>query len=110
MKYLFIIPLLFLAACAHETPISNAASPYTLITPTNSHDAMYRVAFKNYENDDINIHSRKIRHDMVENSINDEYCSHGYLIKHEEVVNEGLMTDFGRQSNYYIYVACKPSK
>ena len=108
MKLFAIAAILLLISCAHdESPTSNMAGPYVIVTPTSSHDAMYRVAFKNYENDGINIHSREVRHDLLENALDDNYCTVGYTVKHEEVVKEGLLTDFGRQSNYYIYVSCE---
>jgi len=106
MKLLTLTTLLLLASCANQNPTTNDADPYVTITPTNSYNAMYRVAFKNYENDGVNIHSRKIRHDLLAEFINAEYCPDGYIVKHEEIVKEGLLTNSGRQSNYYTYVRC----
>ena len=106
MKLLTLATALLLASCASHNPTSNNADPYVTIAPTNSYGAQYRVAFKNYENDDINIHSQTIRHDLLKDSIDTEYCPDGHNIKHEEIVKEGLLTNSGRQSNYYIYVRC----
>jgi len=50
MKLLTLTTLLLLASCANQNPTSNKANPYVTIAPTNSYNAMYRVAFKNYEN------------------------------------------------------------
>lgn len=106
MKLLTLATALLLASCASQNPTSNSADPYVTIVPTNSHNAQYRVVFKNYENGDINIHSRKVRHDLLKDSIDAEYCPDGYIVKHEKIVKEGLLTNSGRQSNYYIYVRC----
>ena len=99
------VAIFALISCATENPISNAADPYVVIDPTTDYDAMYRVGFKNYENDDINIHSREVRHEMLDNTIT-KYCREDYKIEHEEFVKEGLLPPYGRQHNYYIYVSC----
>ena len=106
---LFIAVLLTVAACGHETPKTwNIADPYSIVTPTSDYDAMYRIGFKNYdrEDEDVNIHSRSVRHELLDQTMVG-YCSDGYDIDHEEFVKEGLLTQTGRAHNYYIYVSCQ---
>jgi len=106
-KFAFVcLFVVLLASCSNSNPKLNTADPYMEINPTTDYNSEYRLGFKNYENDGIDIIARETRTELVEEVMVD-YCQDGFIINHEEFVKEGLLTNFGRRKNYYAYVSCQ---
>ena len=108
LKYIGVIVMLFGAASCgtlEEQRHWNVGEAHAIVKNANMYGAQYQVQLRNYENDEINLQNKIIRHQLLTETMV-EYCDDGYEIIREEIVPEGLLLQNKRRENYYIYLNC----